>query len=117
GRQFDYSEIVAPREGDFVVWKSCDDSFFRTELDTLLRNLDVRHLLVAGFAAEACLLATVIGAFHHNYSVVLLRDCCLAPEHRDTEADLALTRWAIRVIESTRGFSTTKDALTEALRR
>jgi nicotinamidase-related amidase len=115
GGGFDYSEVLAPAPSDFVVQKQLDDGFFRTELDALLKNLNVSSVLFAGFAAEACLLATVIGAFHHRYVPIVVRDACLAQEHHDTEANLDMTRWALRVIESTRGYSTTSESIQGAL--
>jgi len=103
GRQWEYSELVKPQPEDYVITKAQDDAFCDTSLDLLLRNLGVRHLVMVGFAAECCLLSTIQGAYQRGYETILVRDACLADEHHDTEASLALTNWAIRVVESSRG--------------
>ncbi|MGC4153425.1 MAG: isochorismatase family cysteine hydrolase [Propionicimonas sp.] len=115
GRQAEYSPGIAPVEGDFVLPKPFDNAFCATPLDLLLRNLGVEHLVVAGFAAECCVLATIQGASEHGLRPVLVRDGCLADEHHDTEAGLGLTSWAVRVIESSRGPSVLADDLAQAL--
>lgn len=116
GRQWEYSRLVEPQPGDYVVPKAQDDAFCDTSLDILLRNLDARHLLMAGFAAECCLLSTIQGAYQRGYETVLLRDACLADEHHDTEGGLELTKWAIRVVESSRGPSALAVDLITSLR-
>ena len=82
-----YSALIEPKPTDFVVQKTMYDSFFETTLDTVLRNLDAKYLVCAGFAADICLLNTVIGAMYRNYRVFVLRDCVLGSEFADTLAD------------------------------
>ena len=102
-----YSRVIAPEPGDIVVEKTMYDSFFETTLDTVLRNLDAKYLVCAGFTADICLLNTVIGAMYRNYRVFVLRDCVLGSEFVDTVDDLAMTRWAIRYYEGMVGFTST----------
>lgn len=115
GSQAAYSPGIAPVAGDHVVPKPFDNAFHATPLDLLLRNLGVDAVLVAGFAAECCVLATIQGATEHGLRPVLVRDGCLADEHHDTEAGLDLTTWAVRVVESSRGPSVTSADLQQAL--
>lgn len=103
----DYSSVIAPKKSDYIVEKTMYDGFFRTTLDTLLRNLGVRNLIMAGFTADICLLNTAIGALDHNYKVVVLRDCVLGAEFADTVADMSVTRWAVRYYEAMVGFTST----------
>ncbi len=103
GRQWEYSKLIEPQPGDYLITKAQDDAFCDTSLDLLLRNLRVRYLIMAGFAAECCLLSTIQGAYQRGYETVLVRDACLADEHHDTESGLQLTNWSIRVVESSRG--------------
>lgn len=59
---------------DTWVAKHRMSGFWDTELDSVLRNLDVDTLLFAGVNADQCVLATLIDAACAGYDVVLLED-------------------------------------------
>jgi ureidoacrylate peracid hydrolase len=61
--------------GDLFVDKFRMSGFFDTELDSILRNLDVTTLLFAGVNVDQCVLATLTDAACLGYDVVLLDDC------------------------------------------
>jgi ureidoacrylate peracid hydrolase len=61
--------------GDLFVDKYRMSGFFDTELDSILRNLDVTTLLFAGVNVDQCVLATLTDAACLGYDVVLLDDC------------------------------------------
>lgn len=65
---------VAPT--DVAVAKHRMSGFWDTELDSVLRNLDVDTLLFAGVNADQCVLATLIDAACIGYDVVFLDDAC-----------------------------------------
>jgi nicotinamidase-related amidase len=109
-----YSKVIAPREDDIVVPKTMYDGFFETTLDSVLKNLDVKFLVCAGFSAEICLLTTLIGAMYRNYRVVLLRDATLGTEFADTIGKLEMTNWAVRYCESLVGYTTTSEQFVHA---
>jgi len=71
---------VAPQKGDYFIGKTVYSGFFNTALDSLLRNLQVKTLITAGFRLDACLLGTVLDALYRNYQVILIRDATLACE-------------------------------------
>ena len=104
-----WSDILRPQPGDFLVKKTMYDAFFETNMDTVLRNLGIRNLVCVGFAADICLLNTVIGAMYRNYRVVVLRDCTLAAEFEDTLEDMCMTWFGIRYVEAMVGFTATSD--------
>ena len=91
-----YSRIIAPDDGDYYIRKHVHSAFFDTRLDTLLRNLDCRTLVCAGFALDMCLGTTMIDALWRNYRVVLLRDCTAAVELPGVDDPGAWTdRWIL----------------------
>jgi nicotinamidase-related amidase len=102
-----YSALLAPEPTDYFVEKTMYDGFFETTLDTVLRNLNIKHLVAVGFSAEICFLATVIGAMYRNYQVTVLRDAVLGSEFTDSVQDMAMTQWAIRYYEALVGFTST----------
>jgi nicotinamidase-related amidase len=60
--------------GDTCIDKHRMSGFWDTELDSVLRNLDVDTILFGGVNADQCVLATLIDAACIGYDVVLLED-------------------------------------------
>jgi ureidoacrylate peracid hydrolase len=76
------TEIVAelkPEPGDIVIGKHRYSGFFETELDTVLRGLDVRDLVVTGCTTSVCVESTIRDAMFRDYHCVLLEDCTGEP--------------------------------------
>ena len=67
---------LAPHAGDLEVAKYRMSGFWDTQLDTILRNLDLTTLLFAGINADQCVLATLIDAACVGYDCILISDCC-----------------------------------------
>ena len=61
---------------DLWVHKHRMSGFWDTDLDSVLRNLDVSTLLFAGVNADQCVLATLVDAACLGYDAVLLEDAC-----------------------------------------
>ena len=105
--EFQFSKLVEPVPGEYVVRKQMYSGFFETCLESLLRNLRIRNLVVVGFAANACLQGTLNDALYRNYRVVLLRDCTAAMEFPDTMEEQAITRYVVRHVEAFLGYTAT----------
>jgi nicotinamidase-related amidase len=101
------SDTIAPTGSDFLVKKQHYSGFFDTQLDSLLRNLDVHNIVAVGFESQICLGSTLTEAMYRNYQVVVLRDAIATTEWVET----AEGRWAnfvaLRFIETNVGFSST----------
>lgn len=69
-------EALRPRSGDYSVIKPRWSAFFATELDLLLRRLDVRTVLLAGTTTPNCVRTTCYDALALDYNAVVLTDCC-----------------------------------------
>ena len=70
---------LAPRQGDLVVPKHRYSGFFETDLDSILRARDVRHLVVTGCTTSICVESTVRDAMFRGYHCVVLEDCTAEP--------------------------------------
>jgi nicotinamidase-related amidase len=70
----DTVDELKPLPGEPVIRATNLDKFHATPLDTLLRSLDVRHLLVTGILADLCVMATVFRANTLEYRVTVIRD-------------------------------------------
>ena len=61
-------------EGESLVHKQFGDSFEETELEDVLAEAGVGHLVVAGAATDACIRSTIHGAVTRGYDVTLVGD-------------------------------------------
>lgn len=73
---------LAPAPGDHVLTKQRFSAFLGTELDLLLRRLQVRTLIIAGTQYPNCIRATVMDALARDYRVVVITDACSAQTER-----------------------------------
>jgi len=85
---------LEPRPDEYYVRKHVYSAFFDTRLDSLLRDLNIHTLIMAGFWADTCMLATALDALYRNYRVVWLRDATLGDEE-----------WAVPWFETTIGYT------------
>lgn len=70
-------EAVAPQPGDIVVTKKRVSAFAGSDLDLVLRSLEVRSLVLAGIATSGVVLSTVRQAADLDFQLTVLRDGCL----------------------------------------
>jgi nicotinamidase-related amidase len=109
-----YSEVIAPQPGDFLVKKQLYSGFFETQLDSLLRSLDIYNLITVGFDSRICLHTTVIDAMYRNYRVTVLRDAIgTSPLANGDDAETDDGKWAdanaVRFIETNVGYTATSE--------
>ena len=64
--------------GDLEVLKLENNSFWETDLDQLLKKLEVNFLVLCGYAAEYCVTATYFGANERGYKAAMLQNGVLA---------------------------------------
>lgn len=69
-------EAVAPGPDDIVLPKTSSGVFNSTSIDYVLRNLGIRHLLVAGLLTDQCVDMAVRDAADRGYYPVCVADCC-----------------------------------------
>lgn len=91
------AKLLAPTRHDFVLLKSHHSAFYATPLDILLRQLKCRRLLIAGIAADSCVLFSAMDAYLRGYAVCVPPDCVAAES--DAERDKALEHMA-RVLKA-----------------
>jgi ureidoacrylate peracid hydrolase len=70
---------LKPQSGDLVVPKHRFSGFFETELDTILRGLEAKHLIFTGCTTSVCVESTIRDAMFRDYHCVLLEDCTAEP--------------------------------------
>jgi len=69
---------IRPGAGDLSILKPRHSAFFGTPLDFLLHDLAAQTLVIAGIAADSCVLFTALDAFVREYRVWVPQDCVAA---------------------------------------
>ncbi len=69
-------EALRPQPGDYSIIKPRFSAFFQTELDLILRRLDVRTVILAGTTTPNCIRTTCYDAISLEYNTVVLTECC-----------------------------------------
>jgi nicotinamidase-related amidase len=68
-------ELLRPGPEDYFVLKPKHSAFFSTTLDTLLRYLGTRAVVLSGFAADICVLFTANDAYMRDLRLLVPSDC------------------------------------------
>jgi ureidoacrylate peracid hydrolase len=66
---------LKPDPADIQIYKHRYSGFFETDLDSTLKNLGVRYLIVTGCTTSVCVESTIRDAMFRDYSAILLSDC------------------------------------------
>ena len=69
-------EGLRPQPGDYTIIKPRWSAFFQTELDLILRRLNIRTVILAGTTTPNCVRTTCYDAIALEYNAVVLADCC-----------------------------------------
>ena len=77
-----------PQEGDLSIKKRRFSGFFQTDLELILRELDVNTVIVTGVVTNICVRSTCHDAFFLGYNVIVPRDCVCATAPREQESSL-----------------------------
>ncbi len=71
-------EELAPKKGDFIVEKRRYSAFYSTDLELLLRELNVDTLILVGVATDICVQHTAADAFYRGFKLIVVDDCTKA---------------------------------------
>jgi len=66
---------LKPENGDYVIVKKRWSAFFRTELDLILRRLEVDTVAITGTQTPNCIRATAYDADMNDFDVIIISDC------------------------------------------
>ncbi|SNY16466.1 Nicotinamidase-related amidase [Pseudomonas sp. LAMO17WK12:I6] len=67
---------LTPVENEIVLPKTSSGVFNSTNIDYVLRNLETRHLIIAGIVTDQCVDMAVRDAADRGYLVTLVEDAC-----------------------------------------
>src|ERR1051325_9157574 len=86
----DVVRLLKPTKDDYFVLKPKHSGFFSTTLETLLRYLEAKTLILTGIAGNFCVLFTANDAYMRDYELFIPEDCCVSNTPRENEEALAL---------------------------
>jgi nicotinamidase-related amidase len=88
---------LAPEHDDYLVLKPKHSAFLASPLDVLLRQLDVRHVVVTGIAGDGCVMTTAADAHMREYAVTVPSDCCASITRARNQRALQVLRESMGV--------------------
>jgi len=80
---------LAPRDNEYVLRKRRYSAFFQTDLEIVLRNLDIDTLIICGTVSNICCESTARDAYYWDYKVVFGSDVCSALNKAAHDATIA----------------------------
>jgi nicotinamidase-related amidase len=97
---------------DLYLEKEANDSFYNTDLSSLLEKLKVTHLYITGCATDFCVNATIHSALVKDFDLTIVKDCHTTADRPNLKAEenikfhnwlwanLTPTKGKIRIIDS-----------------
>ncbi|MCF6148882.1 MAG: cysteine hydrolase [Candidatus Kuenenia sp.] len=74
---------LEPEKDDYIVHKTNYSCFYKTSLQTLLKQLGTTHLILTGVVTNICILYTVAEAYMRGYTTTIPGDCVAALTQKD----------------------------------
>ena len=75
-REAQVLDEIKPAHDEIVIPKTSSSVFNSTNIDYVLRNLEVDYLIVAGMLTDQCVESAVRDACDHGYLVSVVEDAC-----------------------------------------
>ena len=85
-------DALRPDEDDYFVLKPKHSGFFSSTLETLLRYLGARRLIITGIAGNFCVLFTANDAYMRDYELLVPSDCTISNTGRENREALNLMK-------------------------
>jgi len=92
GKSRSLIEKLYPERDDYFVLKPKHSGFFSSALETLLRYLRVRRLIITGIAGNFCVLFTANDAYMRDYELAIPSDCVISNTAKENTEALQLMK-------------------------
>jgi len=97
---------------DFYIEKEANDSFYKTNLSTLLEQLKIDHLYITGCATDFCVNATVHSALVKDFNITIVKDCHTTADRPTIKAreNITFHNWLWENLTPTNGIIRTRNS-------
>jgi ureidoacrylate peracid hydrolase len=92
---------LKPRKGEKIIWKHRYSAFYNTDLETVLRGMQVSDLVIAGVLTNCCCESTARDAFFRDFRVFFLADATATSEPEFHIASLKNLAYAFAYVTTT----------------
>ena len=82
-------EEVAPKKEEIVLNKTHSSAFIGTNIDRILRNMDIENLIIIGFNTDWCVQAAFRDGQDYGYNCLLVEDACTTYTKEAHDATIA----------------------------
>lgn len=73
-----FVQTLHPDQNDYFIIKPKHSGFYGTQLDILLKHLEVSRLIITGITTDMCILFTANDAYMREYDIWVPEDCTAA---------------------------------------
>lgn len=91
------AERIAPEDKEYFIIKPRHSTFYGTQLDILLRQLDVTSLVLTGVASDICILFSANDGYMREYDLHVPHDCVAAETDKRNDSALIVIHEALGI--------------------
>jgi nicotinamidase-related amidase len=91
------AKLLKPEKEDYFVLKAKHSGFYNTQLDLLIDYLQVKTVILAGFATDMCVLFTASDAYLRDLKIIVPPDCSASANREHHEQALEHMRRVLHV--------------------
>ena len=93
----DIIEALKPEPGEIVINKPGKGAFYQTELETVLKEKQISHLIFTGVTTEVCVQSTMREANDRGYECLLVEDATASyfPEFKQATVEMVRAQGGI----------------------
>lgn len=84
------ARLLQPDEHDYFVLKPKQSAFYGTTLDTLLRSLNIKTVIITGIAGDNCVLFSANDAYMRDLELHIPCDCVVSETKEQNDHALEL---------------------------
>ena len=111
GKASEFCDEVKPLDGEIVLDKTCSGICIGTSIDRILRNLNVKKVIVVGFYTDQCVSTSVRDLSDLGYEVDMIEDAIGAMSRERHEKALQSTKFIYANCETTESLVKRLEAL------
>jgi len=78
---------IEPKKEDIRIYKETPDSFYKTNLEEVLKQRNIKKLCISGIQSEVCVDTTTRRAFSLGYGITLMTDAHSTWDRGDLTAE------------------------------